>query len=399
MKGCDSLADLNYNVRYPIYIDLGQETYQTVDIMQGNKDSISLDIYITDNGNPATLPLDVENVIYRLESSRPDSENSPIQKDFSSVSGNMITFECIDEYITSHPGQIYCIIAVYNSSQKRIFKLPYGFYINVIDSPFNEDGVIHSDEFSALNKLLLEMNDLKEEIKDNVEKAAVLFPQLEQAIIDENIRKENETIRITNENDRVSEFDTLKQESITATNEASKVNVEVIEGDDLYKVKVTNRNGVSKESNNLINKLSIGKVETVNPMDAADVYTTGEFGDQFLNFKIPAGKPFTLVKKYNSVEEMNADYSTTDVKIHEFVIIDTGNINDADTSKIYMKDLTSWTYVIDLKTILSQLYKMSYEDIDKILNGTATEADEDNIRVGDNIYAISDEEIITILGS
>lgn len=257
------MGELNA-LSYPITIDLVQETYQCIDVMQGNKDSITLNVYVTENGNPIQL-INNGYVTYRLESSRPDTEKSPVQKDFSSVSGNVITFNCIDEYITSYPGQIYCVIAMYNSQTDRVLKFPYGFYINIIDSPFNEDGVIHSDEFSTLSKLLLKFNgeydkimDTEEQIKANETARQTEWTELKTDINttnttmnanesarqtewnelkaditstdnlmneSEEIRKQNENTRISNETTRVSNENTrITNENTRQTNETDRQN-------------------------------------------------------------------------------------------------------------------------------------------------------------------------------
>lgn len=61
-----------------------------------------------------------------------------------------------------------------------------------------------------------------------------------------------------------------------------------------------------------------------------------------------AGKPFTIAKTYTSVSEMNADFANTDVPEGAFVAIATGNVNDEDNAKIYMKGTTQFEYLFDL---------------------------------------------------
>lgn len=51
----------------------------------------------------------------------------------------------------------------------------------------------------------------------------------------------------------------------------------------------------------------------------------------------PAGDPFTIAKVYSSVSAMNTGFTTDGLKIGSFVLIDTGNINDADNAKLYVK--------------------------------------------------------------
>lgn len=75
----------------------------------------------------------------------------------------------------------------------------------------------------------------------------------------------------------------------------------------------------------------------------------GDKGDQGLQGpQGPVGAPFQVKKIYDSVEAMNADYSGSDVAIGEFVLIDTGNVEDPDNSKLYVKGPTQYDFVTDL---------------------------------------------------
>lgn len=60
------------------------------------------------------------------------------------------------------------------------------------------------------------------------------------------------------------------------------------------------------------------------------------------------GAPFAVAKIYNSVNEMNAGYSVDGVGIGEFVLIDTGDVNDEDNAKLFVKGATSYSYITDM---------------------------------------------------
>lgn len=75
----------------------------------------------------------------------------------------------------------------------------------------------------------------------------------------------------------------------------------------------------------------------------------GDKGDQGLQGpQGPVGAPFQVKKIYDSVEAMNADYSGSDVAVGEFVLIDTGDVQDPDNSKLYVKGTTQYDFVTDL---------------------------------------------------
>ena len=69
----------------------------------------------------------------------------------------------------------------------------------------------------------------------------------------------------------------------------------------------------------------------------------GEKGD-----KCDPGQAFTIAKTFPSVEAMNAGFATDGVLEGQFVVIDTGNVEDEDNAKLYLKGKTAYSYVTDL---------------------------------------------------
>ena len=61
-----------------------------------------------------------------------------------------------------------------------------------------------------------------------------------------------------------------------------------------------------------------------------------------------AGLPFRIAHSYESVQAMYDDFASDAVAPGEFVVIDTGNVDDEDNAKLYRKDLDSWHYLTDL---------------------------------------------------
>lgn len=60
------------------------------------------------------------------------------------------------------------------------------------------------------------------------------------------------------------------------------------------------------------------------------------------------GDPFAIAKTYASVSAMNAGFATDGVKTGSFVLIDTGNVDNPDNSKLYVKGDSAYTFVTDL---------------------------------------------------
>lgn len=70
---------------------------------------------------------------------------------------------------------------------------------------------------------------------------------------------------------------------------------------------------------------------------------------QYINTGISAiGDAFTYKKEYPSVEAMEADWGTADVKLGEYVLINTNNVEDPDDAKVYLKTQNGWKFIVDL---------------------------------------------------
>ena len=88
-----------------------------------------------------------------------------------------------------------------------------------------------------------------------------------------------------------------------------------------------------------------------NPPKIVDNYWWIYYYDtkQYINTGIVAiGDAFTYKKEYPSVEAMEADWGTADVKLGEYVLINTNNVEDPDDAKVYLKTQEGWKFIVDL---------------------------------------------------
>lgn len=83
--------------------------------------------------------------------------------------------------------------------------------------------------------------------------------------------------------------------------------------------------------------------------DKGEQGDTGERGPQGTQGPQGAkGDAFSIAKTYPSVAAMNEGFATDTVKEGQFVMIDTGNVNDEDNAKLYVKGKTAYSYITDL---------------------------------------------------
>lgn len=74
-------------------------------------------------------------------------------------------------------------------------------------------------------------------------------------------------------------------------------------------------------------------------------YVNDTYQDSGIN---AVGDAFTIVKTYPSIQAMQDDYNNPEVKAGQFVMIDTGNVENEEDSRLYLKGNTEWKFISDL---------------------------------------------------
>lgn len=74
-------------------------------------------------------------------------------------------------------------------------------------------------------------------------------------------------------------------------------------------------------------------------------YVNDTYQDSGIN---AVGDAFTIVKTYPSIQAMQDDYNNPEVKTGQFVMIDTGDVENEEDSRLYLKGNTEWKFISDL---------------------------------------------------
>lgn len=74
-------------------------------------------------------------------------------------------------------------------------------------------------------------------------------------------------------------------------------------------------------------------------------YVNDTYQDSGIN---AVGDAFTIVKTYPSIQAMEDDYNNPEVKTGQFVMIDTGDVENEEDSRLYLKGDTEWKFISDL---------------------------------------------------
>lgn len=74
-------------------------------------------------------------------------------------------------------------------------------------------------------------------------------------------------------------------------------------------------------------------------------YAKDTYQDSGIN---AVGDAFVIVKTYPSIHAMQDDYNNPEVKKGQFVMIDTGDVENEEDSRLYLKGNTEWKFISDL---------------------------------------------------
>lgn len=82
-----------------------------------------------------------------------------------------------------------------------------------------------------------------------------------------------------------------------------------------------------------------------------DYYTSAYSGEEIDARLASAGVPIGITKEYKSVQAMNQDFTGTDVRRGQFVLILPASAASADYGKVYLKGTANWVYAFTLTNL------------------------------------------------
>lgn len=276
-----------------------------------------------------------------------------------SLDSNTLCVEMTKQML-SCSGTMKCELVIYNNSQSLYSNT---FYI-YIEPNVNDGSEIEStneynsivDTLQRVEKYETDISDTYQELKEAVTETNELIEmnntiseQEQERISNEEQRQVSENNRNIAEEKRKDDFKLLDDALKKDLAEIETINIEAVVGSESYRVKTTDRDGNSILSDNILNKVSIGTVETGGSDEDPQASLTGEFGNQKLNLRLPTGKPFVISQTYSSISSMNNDFDN--LPMYSFVMIHTGNVEDEDTGKLFMKDSDEMKFITDLSGV------------------------------------------------
>lgn len=232
-----------------------------------------------------------------------------------------------------------------NADNKAVARLASGVYrTNVGDSDVSDGEVINplGGELARLNDITVKVEQLEDSVDallqppDNTDASKVGTPNVE--LTDDGRLKFNELKGETGDKGETGEITVGKTETVeydkpakvtnSGTTTDAVLDFEIPQGKPAF--------------------VKVGMVVTLPPGSEACVVNVGTENDPILDFYIPEGVGFRVSKTYASIDAMNAGFVTDDVPLYGFVMINTGNVEDAENAMLFMKTPTEYEYLTDL---------------------------------------------------
>ena len=305
---------------------------------------------VTQNRSPTTKPLctvfrsTVDGFGNRKQFNK-DIYNMLYTTDAEIENAKYMVFECpLPSAFTDTVGELEMVFtdSEVNAENKAVTRLASGIYkTNVGDSDVSDGNTVDpvGGELARLNDLTIKIEQLEDSVDallqqpDCTDAHKVGAPNVELTV--DGRLKFSE---LKGDKGDTSELAIGKVETVDYTEKASVTNSGTTT-DAVLDFKIPQGKPAF---------VKIGKVVTSPPESEAMVVNVGTDNDPIFDFYIPEGKGFIIDITYSSVEDMNAGFATDGVRLYGFAIIDTGNVEDEDNAKLYIKTETAYKYLTDL---------------------------------------------------
>lgn len=208
-----------------------------------------------------------------------------------------------------------CELHITDKSRKHL--TTWNFNINVEPRVHDGNGIVSKDSWDIADKLEEYVKDVEEAIADTED----AITDTKEAIL----KSDAQTLKCDT---ATQACETAAQNCNTAANEAANINVSATSDTNTFILHITNRNGTTTSSQNLIGdtpNLSVGNVQTGNEGTSAEVSITGTTKDPVLNFVIPKGDTGSIKNTDDLAENPVSFNEVTETVDHSIAGISTGS--------------------------------------------------------------------------
>ena len=291
-----------------VYLDFTTKDLVTILCTQYDKDSRSFIIHFLDDGKPFLIDGTNRKVMFKMTK----KDNKKVLDDCAINSDGTVNFELTEQICVFHGIYDVQFVLFDSNDMSVVYTMP--FRLNITKSVTDNVEIESSDEFNALNNMILKETErikIVEELEKKITEAETI------RVNNEEVRKSNENTRISNENNRINaENIRVANENIRIKNENVRKANEVIRQDQETNrqantaTAIKNAEAATKKTNDATDDLQ-NKLNSHHFVLTEDKDVAGGVPSLDSNTKIPISELYEATTKSKGIIQLTDSVTST----------------------------------------------------------------------------------------
>lgn len=291
-----------------VYLDFTTKDLVTILCTQYDKDSRSFIIHFLDDGKPFLIDGTNRKVMFKMTK----KDNKKVLDDCAINSDGTVNFELTEQICVFHGIYDVQFVLFDSNDMSVVYTMP--FRLNITKSVTDNVEIESSDEFNALNNMILKETErikIVEELEKKITEAETI------RVNNEEVRKSNENTRISNENNRINaENIRVANENIRIKNENIRKANEVIRQDQETNrqantaTAIKNAEAATKKTNDATDDLQ-NKLNSHHFVLTEDKDVAGGVPSLDSNTKIPISELYEATTKSKGIIQLTDSVTST----------------------------------------------------------------------------------------
>lgn len=291
-----------------VYLDFTTKDLVTILCTQYDKDSRTYTIHFLDDGKPFLINKTNRKVMFKMTK----KDNKKVLDDCAINSDGTVNFELTEQICVFHGIYDVQFVLFDSNDMSVVYTMP--FRLNITKSVTDNVEIESSDEFNALNNMILKETErikIVEELEKKITEAETI------RVNNEEVRKSNENTRISNENNRINaENIRVANENIRIKNENVRKANEVIRQDQETNrqantaTAIKNAEAATKRANDATDDLQ-NKLNSHHFVLTEDKDVAGGVPSLDSNTKIPISELYEATTKSKGIIQLTDSVTST----------------------------------------------------------------------------------------
>lgn len=291
-----------------VYLDFTTKDLVTILCTQYDKDSRTYIIHFLDDGKPFLINKTNRKVMFKMTK----KDNKKVLDDCAINSDGTVNFELTEQICVFHGIYDVQFVLFDSNDMSVVYTMP--FRLNITKSVTDNVEIESSDEFNALNNMILKETErikIVEELEKKITEAETI------RVNNEEVRKSNENTRISNENNRINaENIRVANENIRIKNENVRKANEVIRQDQETNrqantaTAIKNAEAATKRANDATDDLQ-NKLNSHHFVLTEDKDVAGGVPSLDSNTKIPISELYEATTKSKGIIQLTDSVTST----------------------------------------------------------------------------------------